>query len=162
MSEIERKCLERSERSGQKKYNQVMDDSQFTFWDGEEEISHSRLSALESGLELSPVPEPPPRKNFRTRKESTAPRIDRLPQEPLEELPPEIDENGVDLTEARRIASELVKLWKMGIITGPDDPEAVFMASLIKMLGGTIADLSDLSHIIPHTRARAHARTYLI
>jgi hypothetical protein len=80
--------------------------------------------------------------------------MEQLPQEPSEE-PPEIDEKGIDLTEARRIVSELVKLWKMGVIDGPDDSEAVFMAGLIKMLGGTVTDLSDLSHIIPHTRARA-------
>jgi hypothetical protein len=111
-------------------------DAQFTFWDGEE-IPLPRLSEFELEPEPIPEPEPPPRRNFRTRKENAAPRIEQLTQEPFEE-PPEIDENGVDLTEAYRIAGELVKLWKMGIITGPDDPEAVFMAGLIKMLGGTV------------------------
>jgi hypothetical protein len=114
-----------------------MDDTQFTFWDGEESPS-PRLPASEPEPEpILQLPKPPPRKNFRTKKESTAPKIDRLPQEPFEE-PPEIDENGIDLTEARRIAGELVKLWKMGVIMGPDDHEAAFMAGLIKMLGGKV------------------------
>jgi hypothetical protein len=42
------------------------------------------------------------------------------------------------LAEARRIARELVKLYHAGVITGPDDPEAIFCACLIRDFGGTV------------------------
>jgi hypothetical protein len=39
---------------------------------------------------------------------------------------------GEQLDEARRIAAELVKLRDAGAIAGPDDPEAVFFAYLLR------------------------------
>jgi hypothetical protein len=49
-----------------------------------------------------------------------------------------------ELTEARRIAAELVKLYQVGAISGPDDPEALFYANLIRQ-----ADASFTGHREP-------------
>jgi hypothetical protein len=40
--------------------------------------------------------------------------------------------------EAQRIARELVKLYRLGIIAGPDDPEAIFCARLLQDFGATV------------------------
>jgi hypothetical protein len=42
----------------------------------------------------------------------------------------------VQPAEAQRIASELLKLYHVGAISGPDDPEAVFYAHVIRAFGG--------------------------
>ena len=44
------------------------------------------------------------------------------------------------LTEARRIAGELVKLHTRGIVKSADDPEARFHAAMIHQFGGTVID----------------------
>jgi hypothetical protein len=44
---------------------------------------------------------------------------------------------SVDMREARRIAGELVKLYRDGALSGPDDPEAVFYAWLIRTFDAT-------------------------
>ena len=56
--------------------------------------------------------------------------------------------------EPRRIATELVKLQKDGVISGPDDPDAGFYASLIHTLGGTYIGKRSLNsrRIILDTR----------
>jgi hypothetical protein len=40
--------------------------------------------------------------------------------------------------EARRIAGELLKLYNAGVISGPDDAEAVFCACLLRDFGATV------------------------
>ena len=46
--------------------------------------------------------------------------------------PPAAATEPEELTEARRIAGELVKLYKAGAFSGPDDPEARFYACLLR------------------------------
>jgi hypothetical protein len=47
------------------------------------------------------------------------------------------------LTEARRIAGELVKLHKRGAVKDATDPEACFCATLLQTFGGTVVDAGD-------------------
>jgi len=42
--------------------------------------------------------------------------------------------------EARRIAGELRTAQQCGYITGPDDPEARFLARVFHLFGATLAD----------------------
>lgn len=44
-----------------------------------------------------------------------------------------------ELAEARRVAGELVRLYRDGVIAGPDDPEARFYAHLIHTFQGAFA-----------------------
>ena len=50
------------------------------------------------------------------------------------------------LAEAHRIAAELVKLHAAGAITGPDDPDAVFYATLLRIFGGTVSASTTPAH----------------
>ena len=45
--------------------------------------------------------------------------------------------SDAELTEAHRIAAELVKLHRDGVISGPDDPQAVFYATLVRDFGAS-------------------------
>ena len=48
-----------------------------------------------------------------------------------------------ELAEARRIARELARLRGAGAISGPDDPEAVFYATLLRDFGATFTNAND-------------------
>lgn len=58
---------------------------------------------------------------------------------------PSLDRNA----EARRIAAELMKLYRDRAIKGPDDPDARFYAHLIHTFGGTYA---ARQHAMSHTQ----------
>ena len=58
------------------------------------------------------------------------------PDEKCERSAPE-QLSDEQLTEARRIAGESVKLHAVGAISGPDDPESVFFAHLLHTFGAT-------------------------
>jgi hypothetical protein len=68
-----------------------------------------------------------------------------LPTEPLQKIAtstekkPQTSEvlSDAELTEAHRIAAELAKLHRDGVISGPDDPQAVFYATLVRDFGGS-------------------------
>ena len=53
--------------------------------------------------------------------------------------PHKLSISSTDLREAHRVAGELRKMQADGVITGPQDPEAHFCASLIHTFGGTYA-----------------------
>jgi hypothetical protein len=66
-----------------------------------------------------------------------------VPSVPTNDPPNEKSEKGVagvpgQLAEAQRIAGELVKLYHVGAISGPDDLEAVFYAHVIGAFGGAV------------------------
>ena len=48
------------------------------------------------------------------------------------------DPSPIKLTEDHRIAGELVKLHRSGVIKGADDPEAVFYANLVHLFGAML------------------------
>ena len=45
--------------------------------------------------------------------------------------------SDAELTEAHRIAAELAKLHRGGVISGPGDPQAVFYATLVRDFGAS-------------------------
>jgi hypothetical protein len=53
------------------------------------------------------------------------------------------------LEEATRISGELVKLAAAGAISGPDDPEAVFYAHVIRAFGGAYTGILNSEHEVP-------------
>jgi hypothetical protein len=59
--------------------------------------------------------------------------IGRIPFPRLAPTPKE----RVDMGEARRIACELVKLYRDSVVSGAGDPEASFYASLVHAFGAT-------------------------
>jgi hypothetical protein len=81
---------------------------------------------------------PPPR----VKKKISPPWLDPKTRQPKQAgiatvAAPEDAGAQVDFAEAHRIATELLKLHRDGAISGPNDPEARFLANLIHTFGAT-------------------------
>lgn len=99
-------------------------------------VAHSKPRGHLAGNAMPPRrPDPteqPPRVLWRVTLDGTEPGPSPAPAPPLVQLdesstPPDTEADP----EAKRIAGELVKLHRDGHITGPDDPEARFMAAAL-------------------------------
>ena len=88
------------------------------------------------------VSQPLPGKSRRASETISHPAAER-PVEPSASSSGELSEAG--LTEARRIANELVKLHKAGAIRAAQDPEAAFYASLIHGYGAEFVGKRELA-----------------
>jgi hypothetical protein len=118
--------------------------NQKTFWDGEERVDEraeaeyrksvakiTLTNLLEKELKKEAEARPARQKrDFRI----GAPKIE-------EEVTEEVEEKAEAPVTAEHIAAQLVKLWKMGVIKGAEDPEAVFYACTLKEFGGTVQDV---------------------
>jgi hypothetical protein len=79
-----------------------------------------------------------------SRRRRTTPRWIASLQAPALSAPPSFSKDSRALddeqAEAQRIAGQLVKLFDIGILTSPDDPEARFYARAISLFKGTVSD----------------------
>jgi len=125
--------------------------SQQTFWEGEEriearaEVEYQKTAAkirltnlLEEDLkkEVEKARPPKPRRDFRIGARQPEPEKEEAAEEVVEA------EERKAVT-AEHVAAQLVKLWRMGVISGAEDPEAVFYAGALKEFGGTVREVSD-------------------
>jgi hypothetical protein len=95
---------------------------------------HLRDTRHERDPDETPAPRPKTRIKLFSDEEAPKEETSVRDEGAQDEQPP------IDLEEAHRIAGELVKLHKRGVIKGADDPEAVFMAGMLKMFGGTVVE----------------------
>jgi len=125
--------------------------SQGTFWDGDEKdaaeygktvakITLANLLEEDLKKEAEAVkarPEQPkkPRRDFRigASQPESEPEVMAVA-----EVEAEVEVVEAKEVTAEHVAAQLVKLWRMGVISGAEDPEAAFFAAVLKETGGTV------------------------
>jgi hypothetical protein len=117
--------------------------SQGTFWDGEEaieKIESERVAKIAAKIRLTNLLEKEAAEvRQREKPRPQKPRKDFRIGAKQEEEVEVVEEKKVEAPmTAEHVAAQLIKLWKMGVIKGVDDPEAVLYAGILKEFGGTV------------------------